>query len=158
MTQAKRPQLRRRKSAEPTQSRGDLTVPREEQHAGQKWVTVPEVGALFMIGDEIYAKSTPITEAGTYGKFLIEETDHVTFWPELQQAGVAPKAMEYDECPRGRVTWDIEKCQARLFLDRCIIEKAGMVNKIINSFHLPLSTIAERDDHYRCPGCMRKSG
>jgi len=150
--------LRRKKSAEEIRLLDIIQERQIERRRQKKLAAVPEVGVFFMVGEHIHGETTPITEAGAYGKFLIHEDGHIGFWPKLQQAGVVPMSMEYDECPRGRVTWDAEEGKARLFLDPCILKRTELVQKIMRSFNLPQGTAPETDRHYRCPRCMRREG
>ena len=44
-----------------------------------------------------------------------------------------------------------------MLADRCIIENAEAVQKIIAAFHLPKDTEPLPDSHYRCSKCLRRT-
>lgn len=82
---------------------------------------------------------------------------HPDFWEQLQQRRDVPSDVEYDEVPRGRVTFDTHKQMYFVFLDRCIRKQSGVVQQIKDQFSLQGSFIEVMgDSHYRCPNCMRQ--
>ena len=123
----------------------------------ERAVGTPEVGVFFLVGDHIYIDSTPITSACVYGECLTHEPGHPGFWERLQEEGSVPKDDEYDEYPRGRITWNSRVGEAYLFVDRCIKTRPQAVEQIMDRMHLPSATLVRLDSHYRCPNCRRLS-
>jgi hypothetical protein len=125
----------------------------------RKKTEMPQVGILFVQDNYPWIDSTPLEEAVLYGDVLTHETGHEAFWEELQASGSVPRDEEYDECPRGRVCYDTKTKTFHLYLDRCILSRKDMVEKIIRAMNLPPETSTETrlDSHYRCPGCMHHS-
>lgn len=121
-----------------------------------KLAAKPEVGVVFLINGHLYYDSTPVDEAETHGDFKGQESDHTTFWHQLQQIGTAPIDLEYDEVPRGRIGYNVKTRTFHLFLDKCIMENERLVDKIESAMHLPSKNlVVSRDSHYVCPGCRR---
>jgi len=119
----------------------------------------PRVGILFVHDEYPWIDSTPLGEAVLYGDVLTHDKGHDAYWEELQASGSVPRDEEYDECPRGRVCFDTKTKTFHLYLDRCILGRKEMVERIIHTMNLPLepSTQIQLDSHYRCPGCMHRS-
>jgi hypothetical protein len=65
---------------------------------------------------------------------------------------------EYDEVPRGRVSFLRKTNQYVIYLDRCILRPA-IVNRISTILRLPRDrVIVMTDGHYRCPTCLNRKG
>ena len=118
----------------------------------------PKVGILFVHEEYPWIDSTPLDEAVLYGEVLTHDKGHDAYWEELQASGSVPRDEEYDGCPRGRVCYDTKTKTFHLYLDRCILKRKEMVERIIRAMNLPpeISTEIRLDSHYRCPGCMHR--
>jgi hypothetical protein len=105
----------------------------------------------------VFIDGTTLADAVDYGALKTHEKGHPDFWAELQQKCRVPHDEEYDEVPRGRVTYDTRRQVYLLFLDRCIRNRPETVSKIMEILHLPPSPATEMlsDSHYQCPACMR---
>ena len=118
----------------------------------------PKVGILFVHDNYPWIDSTPLDEAVLYGDVLTHDKGHDAYWEELQACGSVPKDEEYDECPRGRVCFGTKDKTFRVYLDRCILKRKEMVEKIMHSMNLPPEPLTDiqLDSHYRCPKCMHR--
>lgn len=98
-------------------------------------------------------------QATLYGDVLTHDKGHDAYWEELQVGGSVPRDEEYDEHPRGRSCYSTKTKTFHLYLDRCILSRKDMVEKIIGAMNLPLESLTEiqLDSHYRCPGCVHRS-
>jgi hypothetical protein len=124
----------------------------------RKLAAKPEVGVLLMYDSHLWVDATEVDQAPQHGDFKGQESCHDAFWRQLQVARSVPYDMEYDEVPRGRVGYNVKNRTFYLFLDKCILENERMVDKIFSIMHLPSKdTKIERDSHYICPGCKKKS-
>ena len=124
----------------------------------QRKLAVPaEVGIIFSHGNSLWIDSTPVNEAVDYGELKTHEKGHPDYWEELQRRGVVPSDVEYDEVPRGRVTYAPKLGRALLFLDGCILIRPDLVIQIRKAMHLPPGAANEvrGDSHYVCPSCRR---
>ena len=121
-------------------------------------VAAPKVGILFVHDNYAWIDSTPLDDAVLYGDVLMHDKGHDAFWEELQTCGSVPRDEEYDECPRGRVCYDTKTKTFHLYLDRCILKRKEIVERIIRTMNLPPETSTETrlDSHYRCPKCMHR--
>ena len=118
-------------------------------------VPEPEVGIFFLVGDRLLIDSVPLSNAEEYGHHRIYGA-HVDYWDALVQAGQVTG--EYDEHPRGRVSYSTLAERISLLADRCILEQPKVVLEIIRRLHLPPDTIrdTDTDSHYVCPGCTKR--
>jgi hypothetical protein len=125
--------------------------------AGTMELCEPFVGTFWLYDGMLITDSTLLSEAEPYGDFLTHAKGHNDFWAELQERCAIPIEVEYDEPPRGRVGYDCKKKEFFMLADRCIIEDAGVVWKIIAEFHLQKDTEPLPDSHYRCARCLRRT-
>jgi len=130
-------------------------MPAPEQRKGPE---APRVGIFFVQDKYLWIDSTPVEEALLYGDVQTHDKGHDAYWEELQARGSVPRDVEYDECPRGRVCFGTRAKTFHLYLDRCILSRSDMVEKIIRAMNLPPGPLTkiELDSHYRCPGCMHQ--
>jgi hypothetical protein len=116
----------------------------------------PRVGIVYLVGDKLFIDSTPVAQAGTYGDYLFHERDHYQYWAQLVGSGDVPDA-EYEEHPRGRVSYNEKTGKYTLLADRCILGRKRLVRKILSGMHLPVrGTETGTDSHYRCHRCLRR--
>ena len=125
----------------------------------RKRSAAPMVGILFVHDGYPWIDSTPLDEAVLYGDVLTHDKGHDVYCEELQSCGSVPRDEEYDECPRGRACYDTKTKTFHLYLDRCILNRKEIVERIIRTMNLPPEPLTEiqLDPHYRCPGCMHRS-
>ena len=113
------------------------------------------VGIIFYFSGHLWIDATPVETAVPYGNLATHDRGHDGFWQHLQDEGLVPPGIEYDDVPRGRVSYNTKTDVFLLFLDTCILRQPELVKAIIRRLNLPPETPASRDPHYRCPGCMR---
>ena len=68
-----------------------------------------KVGIIFMRGDDLWIDCTPVGDAVDYGTLKTHDKGHPSYWEQLQERHAVPADEEYDEIPRGRVTYDTRK-------------------------------------------------
>ena len=113
------------------------------------------VGIFWLVGDRLIIDASPLSEAERYGDCLTHRNSHIDFWTEQQRLGALPRDIEYEEHPRGRVTYNSKAERFYLLADRCILKNPATVANIMSAMHLPLNTIVDADLHYKCSGCNR---
>jgi hypothetical protein len=114
----------------------------------------PEVGIMFLVGNQLFIDSTPLSQAGRYADHLIHERSHVGYWVELVKSGEVPKR-EYEEFPRGRVAYNTKTGKFTLLADKCILGRKAVIKSIWSRLHLPpKDTETGTDFHYRCFRCL----
>lgn len=124
----------------------------------RKLAAKPEVGIVFLFEGHLWIKGEYVDDAKVHGDFKGQGSCHDEYWSQLQRIGSVPRTVEYDEVPRGRVGYNVKNRTYYLFLDKCIMENQRMVDKIFSYMHLPSQgTKVQRDSHYVCPGCKKKS-
>jgi hypothetical protein len=118
--------------------------------------TAPKVGIIYLVGGKLLIDSTPLAKAGRYGDHLIHEGDHISFWAELVKKGKVPNR-EYEEFPRGRMAYETKSGKFVLLADKCILDRKGVVAKILAQLGIPLKdSEVGLDSHYRCFLCLRR--
>ena len=115
----------------------------------------PLVGIFWMFEGRLIIDSSPLSEAEVYGDCLTHRNSHIDFWTEQQRTRAIPPEIEYEESPRGRVTYDTKLRKYHLLADRCILKNEAAVARIMKAMHLPVNTIVDTDAHYVCAGCKR---
>lgn len=124
-----------------------------QAHTGQ---LEPRVGIFWLVGKRLIIDTMPLSEASKYGDFRIYEGDHVTLWAEMEKRGEVPRGSDYEEHPRGRVTFNTKTKRFTLLLDRCILRKKNVVRKLMRLMHLPDDTALSTDAHYQCFRCLAR--
>ena len=83
---------------------------------------------------------------------LIHDNGHVDFWEEMKlKTGFSSvfHNFEYDEVPRGRVSYHVSEKRFYIYADRKLLKKSIM-QKIIDEFGLSEQPyIIKTDGHYR---------
>ena len=67
---------------------------------------VPEVGLFFLVKGKVFADGIPWTKASGHAELRVYDVDHDKYWGLLQRIGAAPRDLDYDQVPRGRVVYD----------------------------------------------------
>jgi hypothetical protein len=111
--------------------------------------TEPQVGILWLVDGKLIVASTALSMAEDYGAFKVHPGDHCSVWEKLQRGGAVPVDVEYEECPRGRVMYDVKARRFSLLVDRCILRDKRMVTTILTTMKLPRNdTDIGTDSHY----------
>jgi len=119
---------------------------------------VPEVGIVYLIGEDLFMDGVPAKDAEDYGEFKIYDRDHFS-WFENELAYIHSissivKGKEYENFPRGRVSYSKLEDMYYILLDRCIIKNKDDIKEIIKMFHIPYNKyVIKKDNHYVCPKC-----
>jgi hypothetical protein len=115
----------------------------------------PHVGIFFLVGDELLIDSVPLSQAEEYADHLIHSRGHTDYWDDLLASGQV--AGEYDEYPRGRVSYSTRDERYTLLADQHILKREDVVQQILDRMQLPPDTIRGGDAHYRVTGARLKS-
>jgi hypothetical protein len=114
-----------------------------------------QVGIIYLVAGKLLIDSTPLANAGRYGDSATHERGHIVYWAELVKDGLVPDS-EYEEYPRGRVSYDTKARKFTLLADRCILNKKNVVRNILLQMNLPVrGTKVNTDSHYRCFRCLK---
>lgn len=114
------------------------------------------VGIFWLYDGQLITDSTPLSKAEPFGDVLTHATGHIHYWTALQERGVVPLDVEYEEPPRGRVSYDTKKNEFFMLADLCIINNAAAMKAILAALHLPGNTEPTTDFHYRCAVCLSR--
>ena len=114
----------------------------------------PQVGIFWFVDGTLLIDRTPVSAAEPYGELLTHAAGHDKIWERFRSMGIAPRDMEYDEPPRGRVMYDTETETFSLLADECILKRKDLVAQIKKDLHLRKKTKLGRDSHYRCFKCL----
>jgi hypothetical protein len=113
------------------------------------------VGIFWVVDGKLILDASPLGEAEPYGECLGHPRSHIDQWEVLRSNGQVYPDSEYDEFPRGRVTYNVKQRKFHLLLDICIRRNALIVSSITEAMYLPKDTIIDSDQHYRCPKCLQ---
>ncbi len=115
----------------------------------------PEVGTFFVVKDELFIESTPLSSAESYGDdFLIHRGSHASFWKQVIKVKESLSGTSYDYFPRGRVLFNIKEGRYWIYVDPCIHTDPRMMAEVVSEFHLPEEKIEIRlDSHCKCHTC-----
>jgi hypothetical protein len=114
----------------------------------------PHVGIFFLVNARLLIDSVPLCQAEEYGYHRVHGA-HADYWDALLQAGSVTG--EYDEYPRGRVSYSTRDERYTLLADQHILKREDVVQQILDRMHLPPDTIRGGDAHYRVTGARLKS-
>ena len=115
----------------------------------------PLLGIFWLVGGKLIFDKSHLNEAEHYADHLTHPHSHVRVWAKLERTGQVPQGSEYDEFPRGRVTYHPASGESTLLADRCILDGEGLVVQIKKALHLGKKVKIGTDLHYRCPRCLR---
>ena len=115
----------------------------------------PRVGIFWLVNQNVLIDTTLLSAAEEYDHFKIHSGNHISVWENFQQNGTAPREMEYEEAPRGRVMYNAKGQRFTLLADKCILKDKRIVSKIMSEMSLPSkNTDKGTDSHYRCFACL----
>lgn len=114
----------------------------------------PRLGIFWLLGKRLLFDMSALSEAESYGDFKIHYGNHVTVWERFRSQKLVPPEVEYEEPPRGRVTFNTKTRQFSLLADKCILSRKDLIATIKNELHLPKQISLGTDPHYRCFTCL----
>lgn len=118
---------------------------------------MPEVGIIYLVGDDLWIDATPIARAGNFGDCSFHERYHCQYWEQLVKQRVVPNT-EYERFPRGRVTYNRKSDKFILLADRCILREQKLIKAILSRMRLQArDTETGTDRIYRCSSCLRRN-
>jgi hypothetical protein len=116
----------------------------------------PRVGIFWLFGGKLITDSTPVSDAEPYADGMTHPRGHLKHWTDLQKTGKVSQDVEYEEPPRGRVSYYPQSEEFVLYADPCILAKKKLVRQIMAALNLPgKRTTTSKDPHYRCARCLR---
>ncbi len=111
------------------------------------------IGIFFVVDGVLISDTLSVEQCQQYGDHA-EHGAHYDYWSKLKPSTAAEsafKAHAYDYYPRGRVVFDINRHQVKLYVDRCIDAEALVT--IQAAFELTNNTRVSYDEHYQCHRC-----
>lgn len=117
------------------------------------------MGLFFYVEGELVILSTPLSEGENDGDFINDPRGHSDCWEALRtepdnSTVRRNRAKSYDFYPRGRCLYRVRDDRYLLYVDRCILRKADVIEEIIRLFHIPRGkTDVELDLQYQCAAC-----
>src|SRR5665213_1837472 len=122
---------------------GAVTMTKRSTEPGQQMD-----GICWLVGERLIFDTSSLSEAEPYGECMGHRRSHIRYWSELKRTGVVKPGWEYDDLPRGRVTYNAKKQEFYLLLDECIRKDKAKLAEIMKRMHLPANTIVDTDLHY----------
>jgi hypothetical protein len=125
--------------------------------SGGKSMRASKVGIIYLVDDKIWIDATPVARAGNFGDFAFHERYHCQYWEQLVKQRAVPDT-EYEQYPRGRVSYNRKSGKFTLLADRCILREKNLVATIFLQMNLPVrGTEMRTDSRYRCFRCLGPS-
>jgi hypothetical protein len=116
------------------------------------------VGIFYLVGNELLTDVTTLGCAERYGDFLVHARSHEEYWASLRAKGLG-STNAYEDCPRGRVAFDLRHERFVLLADRCLLNSRRHLQQIITRLQLRRGLVnTSTDAHYRCEACLRSDG
>ena len=116
----------------------------------------PQIGLFWLVNGKLVIDGTPLSEAEEYRDHVTHPRSHLEVWTLFQRNHTVPNDLEYEESPRGRVTYNAKTQRFTLLADKCIFQDKNVVRKIISEMNLPSKdTDTGTDTHYRCSVCLQ---
>lgn len=106
------------------------------------------IGLFFYVDEQFVFSGCTLTEAESYGDFLIYPESHFDVWDgyiDLNRFGSIP----YDFYPRGRIVYRKSDDTFIIYYDKCIENRLYVIAKEYEGYNV----IYERDEHYCCHTC-----
>jgi len=119
-----------------------------------KAATEPRLGIFWLVDTELLTDSLPLSNCENDGDFRNYPGSHIDVWTRWEKIGRAPSQSEYEEFPRGRVTYNVKADTYALLADTCILKHKDLIAAIKREFYLPKKTSVCKDPHYRCFHCL----
>ena len=108
-----------------------------------------EVGIWFWPHRKIVQWSLPVSEAVEHIGHLVGPSEHLKFWENIRHQTPELNGLEYDECPRGRVSFRLADQKFVILCGSRVLNSTSAQNAIKRSFQLKgVPVVVEHDDHY----------
>ncbi|MGX8011388.1 hypothetical protein ACVDG8_021695 [Mesorhizobium sp. ORM8.1] len=103
----------------------------------------------------LLAASCPVSDGERYGDLMTYRTGHYTTWDRWRRSRTArlerviANAFEYEEWPRGRVSFNLEQNRPLLLCDTQIM-RSDLIEIVLSQFNISsLNLTMDKDPHYK---------
>ena len=131
-----------------------MKKPSQSSRRNQPKPAEARLGIFWLVKGALLMDSVPLSESEQYGDHQNYPRSHIDVWEQWQRVGKVPPESEYEEFPRGRVTYDTGTKTFTVLADRCILKRKDLLPKITEELCLPKKTTLGTDSHYRCFHCL----
>ena len=118
---------------------------------GKRALTNPskgKVGIFWVFRKQLLAATFALADGQAYGDAINGLTDHVKYWPRLQQQHPVLRWLEYQDVPRGRVLFMKPAGEYHVYMDKTL-HRPQIQRALLKEFDLPSrSTQFLADAHY----------
>jgi hypothetical protein len=115
------------------------------------------IGIFYLINGRVVSEKAPVSTIKPSGAVRAYPRQHYELWSELQKKDPDLYDLDCYALPRGRVLYNEKTRKFEILADRHILEKDGLVTRIVEDFHLEKSrTEFREDEHYRCAVCKKE--
>jgi len=98
--------------------------------------------------DIFFSESISLVFGQEYGSFIVAPREHYNTWESLKRFKIIPKNSNYEDLPRGRVAYDVDKDQFVVYHGNYIKSTSGIKSVIKEEFKLKRNIRWEPDLHY----------
>ena len=120
-----------------------LEIPSDTPRIGVFWLHLKN-GKI----EILFSKTMVLGLGHSYGNYIIDQAGHYDIWESLKSHGIIPKNSNYEDLPRGRVSYDQVKKQYVIY-HGSYIKSSPCIKQVIKSeFNLKRDIRWEPDLHY----------
>jgi len=114
---------------------------------------VPKIGKFWIYIKDgkitvFYCKSFSLDLGQIYGSFIVDPEGHYNLWESLRQYGLIPKNSNYEDLPRGRVSYNKDENKYIVYHGNYIKSSPDIKPVIKAEFNLKQNTEWVHDLHY----------
>jgi len=119
----------------------------------EPYLSFPKIGIFWLCLkdskiDIFFSETMSFLFGQKYGSFIVVKGGHYDTWESLKRHNFMPKNSNYEDLPRGRVSYDIDKEQYVVYHGNYINKASGIKTVIKKEFNLKRNTRWEMDLHY----------
>jgi len=119
----------------------------------EPYVNLPEIGIFWLCLKDgkvkiFFSETISLVFGQKYGSFIVAQREHYNTWESLKHHHNVPRNSNYEDLPRGRVSYDIDKEQYVVYHGNYIKSASGIKSVVKKEFMLKRNTRWEMDLHY----------
>ena len=108
------------------------------------------IGIFWIYKSKIYAKTISKSQIKPINAFIDSDFAHYKEWDKISLQNRELYLYEYEDIPRGRVVYDIEKNQYIIYCNEMLLKDKISKNLILKEFKLTKKNfIFKEDEHYK---------
>lgn len=125
-----------------------MSKPLRKRRGAGRQTAVGRIGIFWWHNGRLLSAIGTVDEGETVSDIVDSKFTHIETWPDLQRHHPELRRLEYEDVPRGRVTYVPHKNSFQVRMDKTLFH-AGIKAAILKAFQLPKNhTDFSTDPHY----------